>query len=203
MTSPIFKASPKVAQSLSLEDILTHFNLDSEDCERVAQDLRGNMRSKSIVFHLNRFIENFNVGERLDEVKLNELYSICAILESMDSPIVPFPVCKGIKNYDEWKRDVSPIEYWNVDRVVSECRIVYNLVNVEFPEKVRYSKGDVYDMLVDLVRLGRVYSFKKFGDNGVFVNDEIGERESFFKRNVDVGIEVHRVLYPVPLKRER
>ena len=157
MTAPIVKSPAHLAQRLSWQELLEYFNIDSEMSAQLSEKLKDNYRSNAIIFHLNRFVEKFTVGERLSDDKVNELYSICGILESMDSPFIPFPSGVGVKDYEEWKFEVSPVEYWNVDKVVNECKVVYSLVDVDFPQKRRYSKGDIYDMLFALVKLGRLY----------------------------------------------
>ena len=190
---------PEEKEFLEWDDVLDYFNVSGEVRERLDEKWRKNDKNSQILFHLNRFVRMVKNNLNADDSRVDAFCRISCILESLNSPLVPVVDFCGF-DFEEWKRMESPVEYWNIDDVVRECKLAYWMVDEELPLQSRYTKGDVYDMLCDLESLGRIYSFDDVGAYGVYKSSGSGERESFFKNDV-AKIRVHRVKYPKPLER--
>lgn len=176
-----------LAQRLGWQELLYYFNI--EKYEPMLSDLLSdNPRQKQIIVHLNRLVRLSPFDEDIDEVKVDRIYNVCGILKSLNSPFIPFPDVDGIIGFEDWERKVAPVEMWSVKDIVKMCEIAYGKVGVMFEGKVRYSVGDVRDMLDDLVLLGRVYEY--------FCDDLSNGRDCFFERQSDVRVKVLVVKYP-------
>ena len=198
MPRVVYRESQK--KDLDWNEILDYFKIDEELRPELTEKFWENNKSDGVVFHLNRFIRLINENLNADDGRVDVLCNISCILESLNSPLVPVVQYYGF-DFEEWKREKSPVEYWSIYRVVRECGLAYAMVGEELQIKRKYTKGDIYDMLCDLVSLGRVYSFKDIGSKGVFKKSIKGERESFYRNFGEVEIKVHTVKYPKPLVR--